>query len=92
MIGDNVIDPQGRSPNAVFIMNVIDALNNRSDIAVMRAKKQQLNPLDETGPGTRTIVKAFNIAGLPVLVVGFGVVTWFRRASRKRRIQEMFQK
>jgi hypothetical protein len=37
-------------------------------------------------------VKAFNIAGLPVLVVGFGVITWFRRASRKRRIQEMFQK
>ena len=92
MIGDNVIDPQGRSANAIFIMNVLDALNNRSEIAMMRAKKQQFNPLDETGPGTRTAVKAFNIAGLPVLVVGFGVITWFRRASRKRRIQEMFQK
>ncbi|KPJ79050.1 MAG: hypothetical protein AMJ54_01005 [Deltaproteobacteria bacterium SG8_13] len=92
MIGDNVIDPQGQSANAVFIMNVIDALNSRSDIAVMRAKRQQLNPLDETGPGTRTFVKAFNIAGLPVLVVSFGIITWFRRASRKRRIQEMFQR
>jgi ABC-type uncharacterized transport system involved in gliding motility auxiliary subunit len=92
MIGDNVIDPQGRSANAIFIMNVLDALNHRSDIAVMRAKKQRFNPLDETGPGTRTFVKAFNIAGLPVLVVGFGIIIWFRRASRKRRIQEMFQK
>ncbi len=92
MIGDNVIDPQGRSENAVFIMNVLDALNNHSDIAMMRAKKQRFNPLDETGPGTRTFVKAFNIVGLPVLVVGFGIITWFRRASRKRRIQEMFQK
>ena len=91
MIGDNVIDPQGRSVNAVFILNVLDALNNRSDIAVMRAKKQQFNPLDETGPATRTFVKAFNIAGLPVLVVGFGMIIWFRRASRKKRIQEMFQ-
>ncbi len=92
MIGDNVIDPQGRGENAIFVMNVLDALNNRSDIAVMRAKKQQFNPLDETGPGTRTFIKAFHIAGLPVLVVGFGVITWFRRASRKKRIQEMFQK
>ena len=92
MIGDNVIDPQGRSANAVFIMNVIDALNDRSDIAVMRAKKQQLNPLDQTGPGTRTFIKAFNIIGLPVLVVGFGIITWLGRTSRKKRIQEMFQK
>jgi hypothetical protein len=92
MIGDNVIDPQGRSANAIMVMNVLDELNNRTDIAVMRAKKQRFNPLDETGPGTRTFVKAFNIAGLPVLVVGFGIIIWFRRASRKRRIQEMFQK
>ena len=92
MIGDNVIDPQGRSANAVFVMNVLDALNNRSDIAQMRAKKQRFNPLDKTGPATRTFVKAFNIAGLPVLVVGFGIITWFRRASRKRHIQEIFQK
>ena len=92
MIGDNIIDPQGRGANAVFILNVLDALNNRTDIAVMRAKKQRFNPLDETGPGIRAFVKAFNIAGLPVLVIGFGIITWFRRAARKRGIQAMFEK
>jgi len=37
-------------------------------------------------------VKAFNIAGLPALVILFGLGVWFRRHSRKRRIQMMFEK
>jgi ABC-type uncharacterized transport system involved in gliding motility auxiliary subunit len=90
MLKDNVIDPEGRSANAVFILNVLDALNNREDIAVMRNKKQSFNPLNDISGGTRTFVKTFNIAGLPVLVVIFGIFTWFRRTSRKKRIQEMF--
>ncbi len=92
MLKDNVIDPQGRSANAIFILNSLDALNNRENIAVMRSKKQSFNPLVDTGLGTKTFVKTFNIAGLPVLVVIFGVLVWFRRVSRKRRIQEMFKK
>jgi ABC-2 type transport system permease protein len=92
MLTDNVIDAQGRGTNAVFILNVIDALNGREDIAVLRGKRQDFNPLLPTGAGTKTAVKAFNIAGLPILVVLFGVAVWFRRMSRKRRIQEMFQR
>ncbi|MGW8187317.1 MAG: Gldg family protein [Desulfobacterales bacterium] len=91
MLTDNVIDAQGRGADAVFILNVIDALNGREDIALLRGKKQDFNPLQPIGAGAKTAVKAFNIAGLPILVVLFGVAVWFRRMSRKRRIQEMFQ-
>lgn len=91
MLTDNVIDAQGRGADAVFVLNVIDALNGRTDIAVLRGKKQDFNPLQPIGAGAKTAVKAFNIAGLPILVVLFGVAVWFRRMSRKRRIQEMFQ-
>jgi ABC-type uncharacterized transport system involved in gliding motility auxiliary subunit len=91
MLTDNVIDAQGRGANAVFISNVVDALNGREDIAVLRGKKQDFNPLQPIGAGAKTAVKAFNITGLPILVVLFGVAVWFRRMSRKRRIQEMFQ-
>jgi ABC-type uncharacterized transport system involved in gliding motility auxiliary subunit len=90
MLTDNVIDAQGRGTNAVFLLNVIDALNGREDIAVLRAKRQDFNPLLPIGAGAKTAVKTFNIAGLPILVVLFGVAVWFRRMSRKRRIQEMF--
>ncbi len=56
----------------------------------MRGKTQRFNPLGDTAAGTRTFVKTFNIAGLPVLVVALGIVVWARRSNRKRRIAAMF--
>ena len=92
MLKNNVLDAEGQSSNATFIMNVLDYLNGREDIAVMRGKEQRFNPLDDTQAGIKTFVKAFNIAGLPILVVIFGLGVWFRRHSRKKHIQMMFQK
>jgi ABC-type uncharacterized transport system involved in gliding motility auxiliary subunit len=92
MLKNNVLDAEGQSSNATFIMNVLDYLNGREDIAVMRGKEQRFNPLDDTQAGIKTFVKAFNIAGLPVLVVIFGLGVWFRRHSRKKHILMMFQK
>lgn len=92
MLKDNMLDEEGRSPNATFVMNVLDYLNNREAIAMMRGKKQRFNPLIDTGGGTKSFIKSLNIGGLPVLVVLFGILLWFRRHSRKKRIQMMFQK
>lgn len=90
LIKDTVLDEQGNTANAIFLMNLLDAMNQREDIAVMRAKKQQFNPLPETTAGVKTATKMFNIAGLPVLVVICGVLFWFHRVSRKKKIQSMF--
>jgi len=92
MIKDSMVDEEGRTPNAMFLMNMLDSMNGREEIALMRSKEQRFNPLIETGAGTRTFVKAFNIAGLPVVVVIFGLLVWSHRRSRKRQIQLMFQK
>jgi ABC-2 type transport system permease protein len=92
MLRDKLLDPKGRSPNATFIMNVLDFLNNREGIAVIRSKEQRFNPLYEAKAGTKTFVKSFNIAGLPVLVVLFGFFVWMRRHARKKQIQILFQK
>jgi len=92
MLRDTILDPEGKSPNSMLIMNVLDALNNRTDFAVMRSKEQSFNPLYDTGSLTKMFVKTFNIAGLPILVVLFGFSVWLRRRSRKRHIQMMFQK
>jgi ABC-type uncharacterized transport system involved in gliding motility auxiliary subunit len=92
ILKDNVIDEDGRTPNAQFIMNVIDYLNGREDIAVMRSKTQTFNPLKEVAPGTRTAIKTTNIAGLPVLVIACGLIVWLRRSSRKRLIRKIFSK
>jgi ABC-type uncharacterized transport system involved in gliding motility auxiliary subunit len=92
MLKDNMLDQQGRTPNAMFVMNVLDFLNNREDIAVMRSKQQRFNPLNDTQGTTKALVKSFNIVGLPVLVVLFGLLTWFRRHGRRKQISMMFQK
>jgi ABC-2 type transport system permease protein len=92
LIKDNMVDEEGRTPNSMFLMNMVDYLNGREEIALMRSKEQRFNPLMDTGGGTRTFVKAFNIAGLPVLVILFGLGVWFRRHARKRNIAMMFGK
>ena len=92
MLRDNILDAGGRGPNATYILNVIDYLNGREDIAVMRGKQQRFNPLDDAAASTRTFVKTLNIVGLPALVVVFGIAVWFRRHARKKNIQVMFQK
>jgi ABC-type uncharacterized transport system involved in gliding motility auxiliary subunit len=91
MLKDNVLDAGGRGPNATYMLNVIDYLNGREDIAVMRGKEQRFNPLDDTKAGTKTFVKTLNIIGLPAFVVLFGIAVWFRRHTRKKNIQMMFR-
>ncbi|SLM32128.1 Predicted ABC-type transport system, membrane protein [Desulfamplus magnetovallimortis] len=90
MLQDNMLDPEGRTTNATFILNVIDHLNDQDDIAEMRSKNQTLNPLSETTPFARGFIKTFNIAGLPALMILFGFGVWLRRNSRRKTIKIMF--
>jgi hypothetical protein len=91
MLTDNLISEQGDNPNSTFVMNVIDVLNHREDIALMRSKIQSFNPLILKDEQLRMLAKVFNIAGLPVIVVIFGLLVWVKRTTRKRRIEAMFQ-
>jgi ABC-2 type transport system permease protein len=88
---DQLLDEEGQSGNAMFVLNIIDALNEHESLAAMRSKSQSFNPLKETSPAARTVIKAVNIAGLPTLVVLLGLVVWMRRHARSKRIQMMFQ-
>jgi ABC-type uncharacterized transport system involved in gliding motility auxiliary subunit len=90
MLRNIVIDESGRGTNTVFALNVIDYLNGREGIAMMRAKEQKFNPLADTSAGSKTFIKTSSIAGLPLLVALFGVGVWLRRAARKKRIRAMF--
>jgi ABC-type uncharacterized transport system involved in gliding motility auxiliary subunit len=92
MMQDALLDKSGRGPNSIFLMNVLDYLNDRPEMAVMRSKQQRFVPLDESGAFTKTAVKTINIAGLPVAVVMFGLLVWNARHRRKKRILSMFPK
>ena len=92
MVTDHIIDQEGKSPNSVFILNVIDYLNNRGDIAVMRSKEENFNPLNDISMNTKYVVKTLNIAGLPVAVICLGLLVWIKRGARRKKVKFMFQK
>ena len=91
VLQDNMLDPQGRSTNATFILNVIDHLNGEDNIALMRSKQQTLNPIADIDPFSKNIIKTFNIVILPILVVLFGFGVLVRRNAKKKKISKMFQ-
>ncbi len=91
MLQDNMLDPEGRTTNATFILNVLDHLNGQDDIAAMRSKQQTLNPIVQPSPFARGLIKGFNIAALPVLVILFGMGVLVLRNAKKRRIAKMFE-
>lgn len=91
MLKNNLVDAEGKTPNGMFVMNVIDALNRHDDVALMRSKTQRHNPINETGVAVKTTIKAINIAGLPILMVLFGLLVWMRRHARKNAIRRMFE-
>ncbi len=90
MLQDNMLDPEGRSTNSTFILNVIDHLNGGDKIARLRSKQQTLNPIAQTTPFGRGLIKAFNIIALPVLVILFGLGVLAKRTSRKKKIANRF--
>ncbi|HCY84887.1 MAG TPA: ABC transporter permease [Desulfobacteraceae bacterium] len=90
MLHDNMLDAEGRTTNATFLLNVVDHLNGEDAVAAMRSKQQTLNPLAETTELTKTLIKTLNIAGLPVIVVLFGFGVWFLRNQKKKKIAQMY--
>lgn len=86
-----LIDREGKSQNSIFMMNVLDYLNNRENMAVMRSKQQTMRLLDEGRGGTKSFIKWFNIIGLPLLIALMGILMFFRRRMRKRKIQLAFK-
>ena len=90
MLYDNMLDEQGRTTNATFLLNAIDHLNGDDGTALLRSKQQTLNPIEETDPLTKSIIKGFNIIGLCVLVFLIGMAVWFFRSMKKKKIANMF--
>jgi len=88
--GRNIIDDEGKSPNAVFMHNVVDYMQGNYDIPQMRSKGLSFNPIKETSDTAKSIIKGFNIAGLPILVLIAGAVYMWRRKLRRKHIESQY--
>jgi ABC-2 type transport system permease protein len=88
----NMFDPEGKLPNAVYFMNIIDYMNGNIKTQEMRSKGIAYNPLDTTKPLTRDIIKFGNMFGVPLIGIGAGLFMWRRRLIRRKKIQNYFSK
>jgi ABC-type uncharacterized transport system involved in gliding motility auxiliary subunit len=76
--------------NGFFIHSAADYLLGNDFIPEMASKSLEFNPLEKTGDRARILLKALNIAGVPILVILVGLAIWRRRSSRKKAIQVRF--
>jgi ABC-type uncharacterized transport system involved in gliding motility auxiliary subunit len=90
ILGNNVVDEEGITPNAQLLMNLVDHLNGRDELAVLRTKTQRFNPLNPVAPETRSLLKGVNLVGLPLLVILIGILAWLKRGARRRKLRQMF--
>ncbi len=90
ILRNNIVDEVGRTPNAQLLLNMVDYLNGRQDLAVLRTKTQSFNPLVDIDPESRSLIKGANLIGLPLLVILAGLIAWLRRSARRRKLRRMF--
>jgi gliding motility-associatede transport system auxiliary component len=91
LTGPQLLDPEGRSPNAILVHNMLDYVNGNEELPLMRSKGLNLIPLKRTSPEYRSFVKGFAMAGLPLLVMLSGLLVWRLREARRRSIKALFE-
>ena len=85
-----VIDENGASPVAMFLMNVIDYMNGNEELCTMRTKSLSVNNLTIKSKAGANFWKLFNSFGIAFFVVIAGLIIWRLRSARRRAINKKY--
>lgn len=77
----------GSRGNATFFSNIVDYLADDAGLITIRSKNLAQPPLEVVDDGTKQAAKYANLLLPPLLVVGYGLLRWRRRAAIKRAIE-----
>jgi gliding-associated putative ABC transporter substrate-binding component GldG len=78
----------GRSAsNQALALNLVDWLVMDESLLEIRSRGLAIAPLDELSAISRNLVKYGNIAGLPLVFIGFGLIRWRMRESRRKKVK-----
>jgi gliding-associated putative ABC transporter substrate-binding component GldG len=69
--------------NEALLLNIMDWLVRDDALLAVRTRGLKAAPLREVDESTRSLVKYGNIAGVPLLLVLYGLLRWRRRESRR---------
>jgi ABC-2 type transport system permease protein len=91
IITNSLLGPDIAYPNTTLVLNVLDYLNDKEENALLRSKGQLVNPLNpDIEDSTKTFVRWFNVAGLPILIILLGFIIWWKRKSLSNQIQKQY--
>ncbi|MFH1810047.1 MAG: GldG family protein [Pseudomonadota bacterium] len=79
-----VLDQFMSPGNQALMLNLLDWMVLDDALLAVRARGLAAAPLDEVSDGTRNMVKGFNIVGLPLAFVAFGLLRWRMREGRRQ--------
>ena len=85
-----VIDENGSSPVAMFLLNVVDYMNGNEDLCTMRTKSLSVNNLTIKSKAGANIWKLFNSFGIAIFVVIAGLIIWRLRSIRRHAINKKY--
>ena len=85
-----VINENGSSPVAMFLMNVVDYMNGNEELCTMRTKSLSVNNLTIRSKAGANFWKLFNSFGIAIFVVIAGLIIWRLRSIRRRAINKKY--
>ncbi len=85
-----MLDPQNRTPNGTFVLNVLDYLSGASGIAELRSKGLGVPRITVEHPAAVAAARWGNVILVPLFVVAVGLFVWYRRRIRRARIAATF--
>ncbi len=88
---DSLIDPRGRTDNAVFILNMMDMLAGETGRAQLRSKGMGYTSLNETSPSARQIFRVFNVYLLPLMTILLILAGMKQKKNRLKKIESSFR-
>ena len=87
MVGNSAFLQFGGQSELTFFFNTIDWLTLGDDLIHIRSHGVTDRPLKEVSEGEKLFLKFANIAGVPIVVVAFGLIRYLLRRRAKRLVE-----
>ena len=87
VVGNSQFSQQGRRDGQLFFLNTVDWLTLGEELINIRSHGVTNRPLKEVSESEKFFLKFISIAGVPILVVAFGLVRFFLRRRAKRLVE-----
>ena len=87
VVGNSQFLQQGQRDAQLFFLNTVDWLTLGEELINIRSHGATNRPLKEVSESEKFFLKFISIAGVPLLVIAFGLVRFFLRRRAKRLVE-----